>query len=49
MLLPGTKADLKNRLKSAGFSAVTIAKREVPLDQARLADLVAFATTKGLI
>ena len=49
MLLPGTKADIKNRLKCAGFSTVTIAKREVSLDKARLTDLVAFATTKGLI
>lgn len=47
--LTGTKADVKTRLKKAGFKAITVEKRSIKLDKAKTAQLISFAHAKGII
>ena len=47
--LTGTKADLKNRLREAGFTKITVDKREVKLDGAKTRQLISFAEAKRII
>ena len=47
--LTGTKADLKNKLKQAGFTKITVDKREVKLDGAKTRQLISFAEAKHII
>lgn len=47
--LTGTKADIKARLKEAGFKAITVDKRSIKLDKAKTRQLISFAEAKNII
>lgn len=47
--LTGTKADIKNKIKQAGFTKITIDKKSVKLDQAKTRQLISFAEAKNII
>ena len=47
--LTGTKADIKNKIKQAGFTKITVDKREVKLDGAKTRQLISFAEAKRII
>ena len=47
--LTGTKADLKNKLKEAGFTKITVDKRLIKLDKAKTRQLISFAEAKNII
>ena len=47
--LTGTKADLKNKLKEAGFTKIVVDKRELKLNQAKTRQLISFAEAKNII
>lgn len=47
--LTGTKSDIKNKLKEAGFTKITVDKREVKLDGAKTRQLISFAESKHII
>lgn len=47
--LTGTKADIKNKLKQAGFNKVTVNKTTVKLDKAKTSQLISFAEAKHII
>ena len=48
-VLTGTKADLKVRLKQAGFTKINVEKTTVKLDQAKTSQLISFAEAKNII
>ena len=47
--LTGTKADIKNKIKQAGFTKIAVDKREVKLDGAKTRQLISFAESKHII
>ena len=47
--LTGTKADLKNKLREAGFTKITVDKKTVKLDKAKTRQLISFAEAKHII
>lgn len=47
--LTGTKTDIKNKLKEAGFTKITVDKKSVKLDQAKTRQLISFAEAKNII
>lgn len=47
--LTGTKADIKNKIKQAGFNKITVDKREIKLDGAKTRQLISFAEAKHII
>lgn len=47
--LTGTKADIKNKIKQAGFTKITVDKRELKLDGAKTRQLISFAEAKHII
>lgn len=47
--LTGTKADLKNKLKQAGFTKITVDKKTLKLDKAKTRQLISFAEAKNII
>lgn len=47
--LVGTKADIKARLKKAGFTKITVNKTTVKLNQAKTRQLISFAEAKHII
>lgn len=47
--LTGTKADLKNKIKQAGFTKIVVDKRELKLDQSKTRQLISFAESKNII
>lgn len=47
--LTGTKADIKKKLKEAGFTKITVNKREIKLDGAKTRQLISFAEAKNII
>lgn len=47
--LTGTKADIKNKLREAGFTKITVDKKTVKLDQATSRQLISFAEAKNII
>ena len=47
--LTGTKADIKAHLKEAGFTKITVDKRDVKLDGAKTRQLISFAEAKHII
>lgn len=47
--LTGTKADLKSRLKKAGFTTISVDKRSIKLDKAKTRQLISFAEAKKII
>lgn len=48
-ILTGTKADIKNKIKQAGFTKITVDKRELKLDGAKTRQLISFAEAKHII
>lgn len=48
-LLVGTKADLKARLKEAGFTKINVNKTTLKLDKATTRQLISFAESKNII
>ena len=48
-VLVGTKADIKARLKKAGFTKITVNKTIVKLDKAQTRQLISFAESKHII
>ena len=47
--LTGTKADIKNKIKQAGFTKITVDKREMKLDGAKTRQLISFAEANKII
>lgn len=47
--LTGSKAFIKNKIKQAGFTKITVDKRDVKLDGAKTRQLISFAEAKHII
>lgn len=47
--MTGTKADIKNRLRKAGVTTITVDKRSLSLDKASKAELIKKASQLNLI
>ena len=47
--LTGSKANIKNKIKQAGFTKITINKKSVKLNQAKTSQLISFAESKNII
>lgn len=47
--LTGTKADIKNKLREAGFTKINVNKTTLKLDGAKTRQLISFAEAKHII
>lgn len=47
--LTGSKADIKNKLKEAGFTTINVNKATLKLDKAKTRQLISFAEAKHII
>lgn len=47
--LTGSKAYIKNKLREAGFTKITVDKRAVKLSVAKTSQLISFAESKNII